>query len=251
MKWLLGAGVLLCCALCGSARAADELEMLNGSKMSGKVVAETPEAITFNSGGAEVKMDVALIRAVSVDGVRRELQTGADKKADGKSAAAPVVAADPGTLPKTLLDATPELRRKLLADLDDAKREAREKIKAGTEMALEKYPKMSPEMAQLMRSPSTQATWLKVIVDGAFKFNESHTTNVVDLYASSCKAIRRMREPYTMLEGTAFIEDYISQAINSSVGVLPPDKPADGKAPPKHLVHRIQDNSGITQLGGN
>ncbi len=255
MKWLMGAGLLACCGIFWNARAADELEMLNGSKMNGKLVAETPDAITFNSGGAELKLDVALIRAISVDGVRRELQASAGKKTDAKPAvaaakSAPGEGADPAR-PKTLLDATPELRRKLLTDLDDAKREAREKIKAGTEKALEKYPKMSPEMAQLMRSPSTQATWLKVIVDGAFKFNQAHTSSVVDLYASCCESIRHMRDPYSGLEGAAFIDDYVAEAIRTSVGVLPPDKPADGKAPPKHLVHRIQDNSGISQLGGN
>ena len=238
--------LLCCCSIFANAHAADELEMLNGSKMNGKVVAETPDAITFNSGGAELKLDTALIRAVTVDGTRREL---------AKSEIKPAVNAAPkpeiGDRPKTLLECSPEVRRKLLTMLDDAKRDAREKIRVGTEQALVKYPKMSPEMAALMRSGPTQATWLKTIVDAAMDNAIKHTHCIEDAYFTACGDIRRMCETYTGLEGAAFIEDYISKSIDTSVGVLPPDKPADGKAPPRHLVHRIQDNSGINQLGGN
>lgn len=250
----LSCGLLLAMPL--SARAADELELLSGAKMSGKVVTETADAITFDSNGAQVKLDAALIKAITVDGVRRELSAGNNAK--GKQ---PVVAAavNAGDEMKTFPELPAELRAKLLKMLDEAKKEAAKKISDGLELALAKHPKMAPEMAALMRNSSTQATWLKKVVDGAMtaerrgdlRTNLKATPRDLEgKWAFACDAISRMREIETGLDGAAFIEDYVSQALASSVGVLPVEPPPGTKPAPKHLVKRIQDNSGIVQPGG-
>ena len=64
--------------------ADDELELLNGSKFRGKLVKEAPEAVIFNCGGAEMKVDSAKVRALVINGVRKEIH-GEDPAAAAKA----------------------------------------------------------------------------------------------------------------------------------------------------------------------
>ena len=253
--------VVLATLLPAFAHAADELEMLSGARLQGKVVEESRDAITFESNGAELKLDTGFIQAISINGVRRELQ--ASKARDAKPGAAQDDATTIGLAPeaRSFLELTPELRKKLVALLDDAKREAREKIRVGLEQALAKRPKMAPEMAALMRSSSTQETWLKTIVDGAFtlgkrvpdlRTNVKAPPQIFEMkWAFACDSVRRMHDTEFGMEGAAFIDDYVSKALDTSVNVLPPEPAPGAKPPRKHLVHSITDASGIDQLGGN
>ena len=254
------------------ARAADELEMRNGSRLQGTLISESPDALTFDAGGAVMKIDPATVQAISANGVRRELSApviAANKNAAPATAA---VQTSSEKVYRTLAEAPVELRRKLIAMLEEAKKTAREKLKIGLEKALAKHPGMSPEMAALMRSQPTQDSWLKVIVDGALKRNEllldpkfclalwpdyvkQGKTTIEMQYERSCLAISTMRETDdhgypTGLEGDAFIDDYVSQALANSKGVLPPDKSTADKSGIKHR-RQINDTSGISQIGGN
>src|SRR5579862_6161550 len=130
-----------------------------------------------------------------------------DKKPETKADAKP---------PKTLAEADPETRKRLSAMLEEAKKIAREKMNLGVEKALENHPKISNEMAQLLRSSSTHETWLKLIVDGAFKMNS--ILPLEQQYECSCTAVVRMRDVTTGLEGDAFIEEYITTSIAQSQG---------------------------------
>ena len=162
-----------------------------------------------------------------------------DKKADAKS-------------PQTLAEADPELRKKLSAMLEDAKKEARAKMDSGVEIALAKHPKISNDMAQLLRSSSTHETWLKLVVDGAFKANaflikagaSKDKTGLEQQYVCSCMAISRMRDVRTGLEGDAFIDDYITASIAQTQGAekSPGDDsgaPADKGTTKRHKSHVV------------
>jgi hypothetical protein len=169
------------------------------------------------------------------------------------AAARNAMTGDP-TQPKAFLETDAATRKRLTAMLDEAKKEAREKIRNGVERALAKRPAISPEMAALLRSSSTHETWLKIIVEGAFRKNSF--LDLESMYKSSCMAISRMREKDTAgnptgLEGDAFIDDYISKSIEETIAAAkaanPPPK-NDGK---KHKSHIVTDTNGIIQAGGN
>ena len=69
---------------------ADEVELLTGEKLQGTVVSETPDALVFSSGGAELKLPIKQVKAVTVKGQRRVL---------GQAAAAPAPAKAAGPTP--------------------------------------------------------------------------------------------------------------------------------------------------------
>ncbi len=87
------AAVLLIAA---TARCADEIEFLTGEKMQGTVISETVDSIVFNSGGAQLKLALKQIRAITVKGQRRVLDSGspvtAVKAPSNASAPPPAVA---------------------------------------------------------------------------------------------------------------------------------------------------------------
>jgi hypothetical protein len=180
-------------------------------------------------------------------------QTAARKKAEELIAQATKAAQEAFKKgPHTLADVDADTRKKLTAMLDDAKKEAREKIKSGVEKALEKRPKISQEMAALLRSSSTQETWLKLIVDGAFKANSFLL--IEQQYQSSCEAIRRMHDHYSGLEGDAFIEDYVTKSIEESQPKKADDKTAEktNRRPRyKHENDNGMNTNGLIQAGGN
>ncbi len=124
-------------------------------------------------------------------------------------------------------DVTPETKKMRDALLNAAKDEARKKIKSGVEKALAKHPKFSPDMQAMMRSSSVQETWLKVIVNGAFLVCAKPVSDAQ--FVNACEAIRRMREGGTGLEGDAFIDDYVSKAIEASAKPGDAGKPASKK----------------------
>ena len=188
-----------------------------------------------------------------------------------------VAGVDPKS-PKKLADADPELRKKLTAMIEDAKKLAREKMNAGVEEALAKNPKVSPEMAALLRSSSTHETWLKLVVDGALKRNEillvpkicatlfpdellnQHKTPLEIQYWRSSIAISKMREvdeygAPTGREGDTFIEDYITKSINDAIAAAtaknPPATAATDKSGHKKRPQPAPNINGIDQLGGN
>ena len=73
LRGLVLAAVLL---VAGAARCADEIELLTGEKLQGTVVSETADTVVFNSGGAQLKLQLKQIRAITVKGQRRVLDSG-------------------------------------------------------------------------------------------------------------------------------------------------------------------------------
>lgn len=185
--------------------------------------------------------------AANQDGAPKTVAAAPDKKPDAKTDAKP---------PKTLAEADPETRKRLSAMLEEAKKTAREKMNTGVERALANHPKISNEMAQLLRSSSTHETWLKLVVDGALKANS--ILPLEQQYQCSCMAISRMRDVTTGLEGDAFIEEYITTSIAQTQGTekSPGDKDAgatdkNDKNTRKKRSHVVQDTNGMIQAGGN
>ena len=98
-------GIAILLAFATAARCADEVELITGEKMQGTVVSETPDALVFNSGGAQLKLAIKQIRAITVKGVRRVLDGGSPAVAV-KAPATPATPPGPAT-PTTPAGKTP------------------------------------------------------------------------------------------------------------------------------------------------
>ena len=77
--------LLLCVSAC-----ADQVELFTGVKLDGKVVKEDADGITFLTNGAEIKLPLNKIYAVTVNGMRRVLGSSTPPAPVAEGPAAPV-----------------------------------------------------------------------------------------------------------------------------------------------------------------